>query len=62
VNRMVLGIVTAALLLGSSILWGAQAPPTILGVSVVGSVGFVFAAICAIGLIRAILRSGNLDG
>jgi ubiquinone biosynthesis protein len=62
VNRMVLGIVTAALLLGSSILWGAQAPPTIQGVSVVGSFGFVFAALCAIGLIRAILRSGNLDG
>jgi ubiquinone biosynthesis protein len=62
INRLVLGIITAALLLGSSILWAQQAPPTIQGVSVVGSLGFLFAAACAAGLIRAILRSGNLDG
>jgi ubiquinone biosynthesis protein len=62
INRLVLAMVTAALLLGSSILWAHQAPPTIEGVSVVGSVGFLLGAICAFGLIRAILRSGNLDG
>jgi ubiquinone biosynthesis protein len=62
VNRLVLGIITSALVLGSSVLWAQKAPPTIEGISVVGSLGFLFSAFCAISLIRAILRSGKLDG
>ncbi|HEV3146050.1 MAG TPA: AarF/ABC1/UbiB kinase family protein [Gemmataceae bacterium] len=62
VNRLVLAMITAALLLGSSILWAQQAPPTIEGISVLGVFGFIISATCAIGLIRAVLRSGNLDG
>ncbi|HLW64651.1 MAG TPA: AarF/ABC1/UbiB kinase family protein [Gemmataceae bacterium] len=60
-NRLVVGMITAALLLGSSILWAQKAPPTIAGVSVVGSLGFGIAALCAAGLIRGIVRSGKLN-
>jgi ubiquinone biosynthesis protein len=62
VNRMVLGLITSAMLLGSSLLWAAQAPPAIMGISIVGVLGFLVSGLCAIGLIRAILRSGHLDG
>ncbi|MFL5341048.1 MAG: ABC1 kinase family protein [Gemmataceae bacterium] len=61
VNRLVLGLVTAALLVGSSILWGLKAPPTIEGVSVLGVMGFTASAVCAGRLMVAVFRSGNLD-
>jgi ubiquinone biosynthesis protein len=61
VNRLVLGIVTAALFVGSSLLWGQQAPPTIYNVSVPGVLGTFLGAVCATRLVVAVLRSGSLD-
>jgi ubiquinone biosynthesis protein len=60
-NRLVFGLLIAALILGSSMLGifvegGAQ----LLGVSVFGLVGFVFAAILGLLLLFAIIRSGRL--
>ena len=60
-NRLVFGLLIAALILGSSILGifvegGAQ----LLGLSVFGLVGFVFAAILGLLLLFAIIRSGRL--
>jgi ubiquinone biosynthesis protein len=60
-NRLVFGLLIAALILGSSMLGifvegGAQ----LLGLSVFGLVGFVFAAILGLLLLFAIIRSGRL--
>jgi ubiquinone biosynthesis protein len=60
-NRLVFGLLIAALVLGSSMLGifvesGAQ----LLGLSVFGLVGFVFAAILGLLLLFAIIRSGRL--
>jgi ubiquinone biosynthesis protein len=62
VNRLVLGLITAALFVGSSYLWGMRAPPTIEDVSIVGVLGFMASVLCAARLVLAVLRSGNLDG
>ena len=60
-NRLVFGLLIAALILGSSMLGifvegGAQ----FLGLSVFGFVGFVFAAILGLLLLVGIIRSGRL--
>src|ERR687898_219065 len=60
-NRLVFGLLIAALILGSSMLGifvegGAQ----LLGLSVFGLIGFVFAAVLGLLLLFAIIRSGRL--
>jgi ubiquinone biosynthesis protein len=61
INRLVLGVVTAALFLGSSLLWGMKAPPLIHGVSVFGFGGFLIAAWHGWRLLRAIKKSGDIN-
>ena len=60
-NRLVFGVIIAALILGSSMLGifvesGAQ----VLGLSVFGLIGFVIAALLGLLLLFAIIRSGRL--
>ncbi len=62
VNRLVLGIITAALLLGSSILWAQKAPPAVYDVSLVGLLGFMVSIINTGLLIRSIWRWRYFDG
>lgn len=57
VNRLVLGLLTSSLLLGSSLLWSMHAAPLVWGVSLFGQVGYAVAFIMAIGLLRTIGRS-----
>ena len=57
VNRLVLGLLTASLFLGSSLLWSAHAAPVAGGVSLVGAVGYVLALVMGLSLLRAIWRS-----
>ncbi len=61
INRLVLGIMTAALFVGSSLLWSMKAPPTIKDVSVVGGVGYFVAAYLSWRLLRAIKKSGDIN-
>jgi ubiquinone biosynthesis protein len=61
VNRLVLGLVTAALIVGSSLLWSAKAPPTLSGVSVIGGAGYLVAIYLGWRLLRAIKKSGDLN-
>jgi ubiquinone biosynthesis protein len=61
VNRLVLGVMTAAMFVGSSLLWSMKAPPTLGGVSVFGAAGYVIAAYFGWRLLRAIKRSGDID-
>jgi ubiquinone biosynthesis protein len=59
VNRLVLGILTAALLVASAALWSSGAPPAVQGVSVPGVLGYVVAVVLGFGLLRKIGRGGN---
>jgi ubiquinone biosynthesis protein len=60
INRLVLGVMTAALFVGSSLLWSLKAPPTIAGVSVFGGAGYLVAAYLGWRLLRAIKKSGDI--
>jgi ubiquinone biosynthesis protein len=60
VNRLVIGVLTAALFLGSSELWSRQAPPLLFGVSVFGALGYLTAIVLGIRLLWAIRKSGNI--
>jgi len=59
-NRLTLGILVAALVLGGSALWASAAPPQLGGVSVLALLLYVLAAWLGWRLLRAIRRSGEL--
>ncbi len=60
-NRLVFALLIAALIVGSSMLGiFSQTGATLLGVSVFGLVGFVFAAVLGVALLVGIIRSGRL--
>jgi len=61
VNRLVFGLLTSALFVGSALLWAAKAPPLIAEVSVFGALGCVVSAILGFRLFRAIQHSGKLE-
>src|ERR1035438_3333170 len=61
INRLVLGVMTAALFVGSSLLWSMKAPPTVAGISVFGGVGYLIAAYLIWCLLRAIKKSGDIN-
>ena len=61
-NRLVLGILTAALFVGSASLWSNDVPPRIGSVSLPGSVGCAIALYLGFTLVRAIRKSGSLHG
>ncbi len=60
-NRLILGVLVAALWLGSSALWTSPAPPRIWGVSLLGLFGYLLAAWLGFRLWRAARRSGRRD-
>jgi len=62
VNRLVLGILTAALFVGSALLWSSGVPPRVVGLSVPGAAGCVVAVGLGWRLLRAITRTGKLRG
>ena len=57
VNRLVLGLLTSSLFLGSSLLWSMNAPPLIRGVSLFGAIGYALALAIGFRLFRTIRRS-----
>lgn len=61
VNRLVLGIVTAAMLVSSSLLWAMKAPPVWHDIPVVGALGYLGGLYLGWRLFRAVRRSGNID-
>jgi ubiquinone biosynthesis protein len=60
INRLVLGILAAALFIGSTQLWSRAAPPVLGGVSVFGVLGYALAAFVGYRLLVAIKRSGDI--
>ena len=61
VNRLVYGIVLAALFLGSSLLWSFKVPPVYREYSIVGVGGVLVSFLFGVRLLRAIWKSGNLQ-
>lgn len=61
VNRLVLGVVAAAMLVSSSLLWAMKAPPLWHDVPVVGAAGYIAGLYLTWRLFRAVRRSGNID-
>jgi ubiquinone biosynthesis protein len=61
VNRLVLGIMTASLFLGSSLLWSMKAAPVVAGVSIFGAAGYLVAVYLGWRLYRAVKKSGDIN-
>jgi ubiquinone biosynthesis protein len=58
-NRLTMGIVVAALIIGSSIVMTVPGGPTLLGLPFFGLAGFLGAVVGGIWLLLSILRSGG---
>jgi len=61
INRLVVALIISSLAIGSSILVLANMPPRILGVSVLGFLGFTVAGIAAIIIILIIIKNKMID-
>lgn len=60
VNRLVYGIISASLFLGSCLLLANRVPPVIFDISLFGALGCFAALVLTLRLLRAIRRSGEL--
>lgn len=61
VNRLVLGMLTSALFLGSSILMSRDVGPSLGGISIIGGLGYLMSIALGLRVFRAINKSGHLD-
>ncbi|WP_238537809.1 ABC1 kinase family protein [Zavarzinella formosa] len=61
VNRLVFGMMTSALFVGSAMMWAYQAAPLVRGVSLFGVLGCVTSGVLGFRLFRAIQHSGKLE-
>lgn len=59
VNRLTIGVVVAALIIGSSIVMTVTGGPTLLGLPVFGLLGFLGAVLGSLWLLYSIWRSGG---
>lgn len=59
-NRISFSIVIASLIIGSALIVFAKIPPLFHGISLIGIIGFLSAAIMGIWLLIAILKKGKL--
>lgn len=60
-NKLVFGIITAALFIGSSMILSFKTPPLIFGFSVLGVAGYVISVLMGLRILWAIMISGKLD-
>ena len=60
VNRLVMGIISAALFIGASLLWSRNVPPRLGDYSIPGGLGCGLAVYLTIRLLRAIRASGDI--
>ncbi len=60
-NRLVFGIITASLFVGSAMMLSFKAPPVIYDYSVFGLAGFVVAIIMGLRILWAVMMSGRLE-
>lgn len=58
-NRLAFSIIIAALLIGSAMIIAANMPPRLFGISVLGILGFLAAAIMGLWLLVSMMRKGR---
>ncbi|MCA8956365.1 MAG: phosphotransferase, partial [Planctomycetes bacterium] len=58
-NRITFGMVTAALIVGTSIAMTIDGGPTLWGLPAIGLLGFLSSALLGLGLLWSVLRSGR---
>ncbi|MCD4741785.1 MAG: AarF/ABC1/UbiB kinase family protein [Desulfobacteraceae bacterium] len=59
-NRIAFAIIIASLIMGSAQLIDSNVPPVFFGVSLIGIVGFIAAAMMGVWLLLAIIKKGRL--
>jgi ubiquinone biosynthesis protein len=59
ISRMTMGIVTAALIVGTSIIMTVKGGPEIFGLPAFGFIGYIFSALGGVWLLLSIWRSGK---
>ncbi len=59
-NRISFSIIIAALIIGSALIVISKTPPLFYGISLIGIIGFLAAAIMGVWLLFAILKKGRL--
>jgi ubiquinone biosynthesis protein len=59
-NRMSFAIIIAALIIGSALIVISEIPPLFFGISLIGIIGYLVAAVMGIWLLVAILKKGRL--
>lgn len=59
-NRISFSIIIAALLIGSALIVNANTPPLVYGISLIGIIGFITAAVMGLWLLIAIVKKGRL--
>ncbi|MDL1963540.1 MAG: AarF/ABC1/UbiB kinase family protein [Deltaproteobacteria bacterium] len=59
-NRIAFAIVIAALIIGSALIVLSKTPPFLFGISFIGIIGFLAAAVMGLWLLIAILKKGRL--
>lgn len=59
-NRIAFAIIIAALIVGSALIVISKTPPLFYGISLIGIIGFLAAALMGIWLLVAILKKGKL--
>jgi ubiquinone biosynthesis protein len=59
-NRMSFAIIIAALIIGSALIVISEIPPLVYGISLIGIIGYLVAAIMGIWLLVAIIKKGRL--
>jgi len=59
-NRIAFSIIIAALIIGSALIVMSDTPPIFFGISLIGMIGFLAAALMGVWLLIAILKKGKL--
>ena len=59
VNRLTVGLITAALIVGTSVVLTLETGPMLFGLPALGLLGFLSASIVGFGLLWSIFRSGR---
>jgi ubiquinone biosynthesis protein len=59
-NRIAFSIIIAALIIGSALIVISETPPLVYGISFIGFIGFIAAALMGIWLLVAIIKKGKL--
>ena len=58
-DRLTMGIIIAGLFIGSSVIYYARIQPVILGVPVIGFVGYLIALWLGLWIVRDIMREAR---